>query len=433
MMMRRFLIQGRRGTMRTSPWTGMNSTSCAHSNAAVTTDTTTHSSSVLPVRRLLSSSSSSGMMPSQRRSSDSPPSLLVPPNLIFDAKSSFAPKQQGQQQSRRTKKLSLAVNNKEKPATVQVKDSSDAAVATTGDDVLKVEDMKADDEDDAFRQEQLDDINNKDNEEEVNGRYHHHHRGRVVIPLPERLNANVHYGKDGSLSGTIPLEESVFGIDPIRIDLMKQAVDYIRAKIRGRRKNVTKTISQVSGSGRKVRQQKGTGSARAGHSRPNHWRGGAKAHGPKGSIQDYGKIQMTKKMRQLAMSSVFSQKLKEGNLILMDNLCLDSHKTQPWANVLNEAFGIGRTGTSALIVDHYFPAVTAPIGAHEDGSSSGSSDKPEHGSYNGVPINLWVASSNIPKVKVVNPSFVNVYEVLKKEKLVMTMEALKIFEHRLKR
>ena len=371
-------------------------------------------------------------MPSQRLSSDSPPSLLVPPNLIFDSKSSFAPKQQGQQQSRRTKKLSLAVNNKEKPATVQVKDSSDAAVATTGDDVLKVTDVKADDEDDAFRQEPLDDINNNDNEEEVNGRYHHH-RGRIVIPLPERLNANVHYGKDGSLSGTIPLEESVFGIDPIRIDLMKQAVDYIRAKIRGRRKNVTKTISQVSGSGRKVRQQKGTGSARAGHSRPNHWRGGAKAHGPKGSIQDYGKIQMTKKMRQLAMSSVFSQKLKEGNLILMDNLCLDSHKTQPWANVLNEAFGIGRTGTSALIVDHYFPAVTAPIGAHEDGSSSGSSDKPEHGSYNGVPINLWVASSNIPKVKVVNPSFVNVYEVLKKEKLVMTMEALKIFEHRLKR
>jgi large subunit ribosomal protein L4 len=365
-------------------------------------------------------------MPPQRQSSDSPPSSVFPSNLIFDVKSSYAPKQQGQQSSRRTKKTARAIGNEEQPSMVQVKDSMDAAAATIGEDVLKDETLQANDED-ALRQEKLNDTNNY-NEEEENRR---RHRVRVVIPLPDRLNAKVHYGKDGSLSGTFPLEESVFGIDPIRIDLMKQAVDYIRAKIRGRRKNVTKTISQVSGSGRKVRQQKGTGSARAGHSRPNHWRGGAKAHGPKGSIQDYGKIQMTKKMRQLAMSSVLSQKLKEGNLILMDCLCLDSHKTQPWANVLNDAFGIGRMGSSALIVDHYYPAAADAIGAHDESSSS--FDKPEHGSYNGVPINLWVASSNIPKVKVVNPSFVNVYEILKKEKLVMTLEALKIFEQRLKR
>jgi large subunit ribosomal protein L4 len=336
----------------------------------------------------------------------------VPPNLIFDAKSSFAPKQQQQQQKQ---------PKHHKPTPIvggPVIDDQDKMTAAMSSDDMALDENDDDDE-------EVDD--NLDTNDYLQQLANDATRLRVVIPLPDRLRATVHYGRDGSVSGTLHLEESVFGLDPIRVDLIKQAVDYIRAKIRGKRKNVTKTISQVSGSGRKVRQQKGTGHARAGHSRPAHWRGGAKAHGPKGSIQDYGRIKMTKKMRQLALASIFSQKLKEGNLILMDQLFLDSHKTQPWANLLEEAFGVGRFGTSALIVDHYQPRRS---GNDDDDTNQ---TKAEHSSYNGVPINLWVASANIPKVKVVNPSFVNVYEVLKREKLVMTLEALKIFEHRLKR
>jgi large subunit ribosomal protein L4 len=241
---------------------------------------------------------------------------------------------------------------------------------------------------------------------------------RHVVPLPDRLKTNVHYGLDGSVSGTLWLDPSVFGNDPIRIDLIKQSVDYIRNKIRGRRKAKTKKIGEVSGSGRKVRQQKGTGKARAGHSRPAHWRGGAKAHGPRNAT-DYGNVKMNKKTKRLAMANTLSQKLKEGNLIVVDSLRLESHKTSPWATVLESAFNIGLNGSSALIVDHY-----------HDSSPEG--DTVDHASHNGVPINLWVASGNIAKVKVVNQSFANVYDIMKKEKLIVTLSALEILEKRLK-
>lgn len=322
----------------------------------------------------------------------------LPPNLMFDARSSFAPPPTVDAVSSLT---SSAVEN-------QDDDDGDE------DDGLTLSETQEDEEDDDFDPDYA--------SLDGTGVATDH---RIVIPLPDRLQAKVYYGKDGSVSGSFPLEESVFGVDPVRVDLIKQAVDYIRAKIRGKRKNITKTISQVSGSGRKVRQQKGTGKARAGHSRPAHWRGGAKAHGPKGSIQDYGKIKMTKKMRQLAMASVLSQKLKEGNLIIMDQLFLESHKTQPWADLLEKQFHVGRYGTSALIVDHYL--------VEDEQDEGATTSAAEHSSYHGVPINLWVASTNIPKVKVVNPSFANVYEILKREKLIVTLQALKVFETRLKR
>lgn len=122
------------------------------------------------------------------------------------------------------------------------------------------------------------------------------------------------------------------------------------------------------------------------------------------------------------MSSVLSQKLKEGNLIVIDNLLLESHKTAPWASMLENAYGIGRNGSSALIVDHYL-----------DSTDENTAEQTRHASHHGVPINLWVASANVPKVKVMKQSFANVYDILKREKLVLTLGALEILEKRLKR
>ena len=81
--------------------------------------------------------------------------------------------------------------------------------------------------------------------------------------------------------GTVNLPSEIFGKHPIRTDLIHRVVVYQRNKKRGKRNGGarTKTISEVSGSGKKMRQQKGTGMARCGHKRPPHWRGGAKAHG----------------------------------------------------------------------------------------------------------------------------------------------------------
>lgn len=308
---------------------------------------------------------------------------FLPPNLSFDRRSSFAPK--------------------DHPVLVPPRMDEDEE----GIDMKSLTEGDADDDEEDF-----------DNEYDLTDR---NVDSRHVVPLPERLNATIYHGTDGSVSGTIWLEESIFGVDPIRIDLIKQSVDYIRNKIRGKRKAKSKTISEVSGSGRKVRQQKGTGKARAGHSRPAHWRGGAKAHGPKNTT-DYGNVKMNKKTKRLAMASTLSQKLKEGNLILVDNLMLESHKTGPWASILQSAYGIGREGASALIVDHYY---------EPEGESGNGSDR-SHASYNGVPINLWVASGNNRKVKVVNHRFMNVYDILKKEKLVVTLSALEEMETRWK-
>eukprot|EP00980_Cylindrotheca_fusiformis_P010253 scaffold2277_cov137-Cylindrotheca_fusiformis.AAC.8 len=322
-----------------------------------------------------------GIPPSCSRSLSTPAAVAsqassssLPPNLTFDRRSSFAPK--------------------EEPFLVPPTQAS-----TTED-----EDEMMDVEESGYESEVEEGLMSTSTT-----------TPRYVIPLPDRLKTNVH-GPDGSINGTLWLEPSVFGIDPIRVDLIKQSVDYIRNKIRGVRKAKSKTISEISGSGRKVRQQKGTGRARAGHSRPAHWRGGAKAHGPKNTV-DYGNVKMNKKARRLAMVSTLSQKLKEGNLILVDNLKLESHKTKHLVTMLEEAYGIGKDGSTALVLDHYF----------EDENS-----EDDDASYHGVPINLWVAAGNIYKIKVLSQRYANVYDILKKEKLIITLGALEQIEARWK-
>jgi large subunit ribosomal protein L4 len=325
---------------------------------------------------------------------------VVPSNLRFDRKSSFAPK---------PKPLFVTVpevadrsdNDEDGSDDLQNDASAGSDTAETSDDESIEISGDYDDEDEEDCNEDFDLT-----------------EPRFVVPLPERLKVDIRHGIDATVSGSLWLDPSVFGADPIRIDLIKQSVDYIRNKIRGRRKAKTKTISEVSGSGRKVRQQKGTGAARAGHSRPAHWRGGAKAHGPKNAT-DYGNVKMNKKVKRLAIASVLSQKLKEGNLIVVDNLQLESHKTGPWSLLLESAYGIGKDGSSALILDHY----DEPKDVEGKGDAS-------NAAYNGVPINLWVASGNIYQVRVANQRFCNVYDILKRDKLILTLSALEQIEAR---
>jgi large subunit ribosomal protein L4 len=302
----------------------------------------------------------------------------LPPNLTFDRKSSFAPKKP------------ILARPKPTPKPPQPNDSEE-----TEDGEVDYEDEEEDYEEDY-------DINFDTTPQ-------------FAIPLPDRLKIDVQHALDGSVNGTLWLDPTVFGAD-IRIDLIKQNVDYIRNKLRGQRKSKTKTIGEVSGSGKKVRAQKGSGMARAGHSRPAHWRGGAKAHGPKNN-RDYGDVKMNKKAKRLAMVATLSQKLKEGNVILLDHLKLPSHKTKDWAGILESVYGIaGQEGTSALILDHYLE------NEEEEGEQAAS--------FHGVPINLWVASGNQYKIKVANQRFANVYDILKHDKLVLTLDALQKMEAR---
>ena len=331
----------------------------------------------------------------------------IPSNLKFDKKSSFAPK---------PKPLFVNIPDMDEPETTSA-DNDDAVQAKEDDEGIQ-EKEDGEEESDDYDDDDYDDDFDDNVEDGIDD------SPKFVIPLPDRLKTDIRHGLDGSVTGSLWLEPSVWGIDPIRVDLIKQNVVYIRNKIRGRRKAKTKTISEVSGSGRKVRQQKGTGSARAGHSRPAHWRGGAKAHGPK-NTRDYGNIKMNKKSKRLAICSALSQKLKEGNVILIDNLRLDSHKTSPFASLLDQEFGIGKDGSSAFILDHYYEP-------GQDEKKKEDANEEEDASYHGVPINLWVASGNIYKVKVANQRFCNVYDILRKEKLVLTLGALEQIEARWK-
>jgi len=239
-----------------------------------------------------------------------------------------------------------------------------------------------------------------------------------VIPLPDRLHLPVMDWRDGTEVGSIHVKEGIFGYDEIRTDLIHRVVVYQRNKKRGFRNPAarTKTIGEVRGSGRKVRPQKGQGMARAGHRRPPHWRGGAKAHGPKGKETNYN-TKLNKKVRVLGLKHTFSQKLKEGNLIIVNDFNVESHKTQDLQRYLDNFDISGREGTSAFLLDHY--------------DNNNDDVEGEVATLDRVPVELKVASRNLYKIKVSNQIRANVYDMLKYEKLVMSLSALQALESRL--
>lgn len=243
-----------------------------------------------------------------------------------------------------------------------------------------------------------------------------------AIPLPLRLNVPILDFVSSSEAGTIHLSPNIFGKDPIRTDILHRCVIYQRNKKRGRRNGgaKTKTIGEVSGSGKKMRNQKGGGVARAGHKRPAHWRGGAKAHGPKGSVQNY-ETKLNKKVRKLGLCMALSQKLKEGNLILVNSFSdVGTYKTKVMAEKMQNLAGIGgKNGISAYIVDHTVDQIMDE-----------NDNEMVVTSLDGCDIHLKVGCQNILRTKVTNQQNLNVYDILKHEKLVMSLSALEQIEQR---
>jgi len=237
-----------------------------------------------------------------------------------------------------------------------------------------------------------------------------------AIPLPERLTVpilsvtshsdNEEEEEEEESGEVMALDERVFGMEPIRTDLIHRVVVYQRNKKRGKRFPArTKTINERSGSGKKMRPQKGGGVARAGHKRAAHWRGGVKAHGPKGVLQDYT-TKLNKKVRKAGLRHMLSQKLLEGNLFVVKNFVLDDFKTKGLSKSLLENMGIGgRYGTTALMVD-----------------SNVKRDEIA---------NFYVAQRNIKEVTFVSHLGCTVYGVLKNELLVLSVDAVKALEERL--
>ena len=183
----------------------------------------------------------------------------------------------------------------------------------------------------------------------------------------------------------IELPEAVFAY-PYNEHLIHEAVQaYLAGQRRGTHK--TKTRAEVSGSGRKLWRQKGTGRARTGDIRNPKWRKGGTVHGP--VPRDYGKALSAREKRN-ALKSALSQKLADERVLVLESLDLGSHKTRELVRRLQ---GLGVAG-KALLVD-------------------------SHDNHD-----LALAARNNPALKTVDALAVNVYDVVDRPFLVVTEGAL---------
>lgn len=193
--------------------------------------------------------------------------------------------------------------------------------------------------------------------------------------------------------GEIELADEIFGLQ-VRTDLLHRMVNWQLAKRRsGNHK--TKGISEIRGTTKKPYKQKGTGRARQGSLRSPQFRGGATIFGPVVRSHEHG---LTKKVRKLALKTALSAKAADGKLIVLDTATAESHKTKELAARLA---GLGLT--SALFID----------GANLDE-------------------NFVKASRNIPLVDVLPEQGANVYDILRRDTLVLTRNAVEQLEARLK-
>jgi len=190
--------------------------------------------------------------------------------------------------------------------------------------------------------------------------------------------------QDGSNAGEIELNDAVFGIEP-HTHVMNEAVIMQRASMR-QGTHAVKNRSEVRGGGRKPWRQKGTGRARQGSIRSPQWVGGGTVFGPTPRSYSY---KLPKKVRRLALRSALSSKVKEDNLVVLENLSIEAPKTKEIVKMLN-----------ALNVNNKALIVTA--------------DRDE------VVIR---SANNLQSVKVLTIKEVNVLDLLAHDKLILTKDA----------
>jgi large subunit ribosomal protein L4 len=196
---------------------------------------------------------------------------------------------------------------------------------------------------------------------------------------------------DGKAAGDVTLSDEIFGLEP-RSDILQRCVTWQLAK-RQRGTHDVKNRAEINRTGKKMYRQKGTGSARHGSARVNLFRGGGRSFGP--TPRSHA-IDLPKKVRALALRHALSAKAKDGGIIVLDKASLSGGKTK----ALQQSFE--KLGLSnALIID----------GAE-------------------VEANFSQAARNIPNIDVLPVQGINVYDILRRHKLVLTKAALQALEAR---
>jgi len=198
---------------------------------------------------------------------------------------------------------------------------------------------------------------------------------------------------DGTAAGTIDLPDAIFGLEP-RPDILHRCVRWQLAK-RQRGTHDVKNRSEINRTGKKMYRQKGTGSARHGPAKVNLFRGGGRSFGP--TPRSHA-IDLPKKVRALALKHALSAKARDGGIVVLDKASVKDGKTKE-LRINFIKLGL----TSALIID----------GAELDA-------------------NFALAARNIRNIDVLPVQGINVYDILRRQVLVLTRTALHALEARLK-
>lgn len=189
------------------------------------------------------------------------------------------------------------------------------------------------------------------------------------------------------------LSEQVWGIEPNDAVLY----DAITLNRNNQRQGTasTKTRSEVSGGGKKPWRQKGTGRARQGSTRSPNWPGGGIVFGP--HPRSYSK-KMNRKERRLALKSALSYKIKNNELIVLENLKLETSKTKEFLAILKDL----KVGKNVLVL------------------------------VNDLDDNIILATRNLKNITLLETNEVNTYDVMLADTMIITEEALKSLEEVLK-
>ena len=197
---------------------------------------------------------------------------------------------------------------------------------------------------------------------------------------------------DGKSVGKAELQDSIFGLEP-RADILHRVVTWQRAKSRAGT-HAVKTVSDVEGSSKKAFKQKKTGNARQGEKYNVHMRGGGVVHGP--VVRDHS-TDLPKKIRSLGLKMALSSKVKDGSLMVIESEKLSTAKTGVFAKQLKKLGLSSALFVGADVLDENFKK----------------------------------SAANIPNIDMLPTIGLNVLDILKHEKLVLTADAVKAVEARL--
>ena len=196
---------------------------------------------------------------------------------------------------------------------------------------------------------------------------------------------------DAGDAGTIELKDEVFGLDPRR-DILHRVVTWQLAK-RQQGTHKTKERGEIAGSTRKIVRQKGSGGARHGNRKAPQFRGGGVAHGPR--VRSHAH-KLPKKVRALGLRHALSAKAKDGRIVVVSDAKVAEPRTKAMVKNL-ETLGL----SDALVID----------GAELDR-------------------NFHLATRNVPKIDVLPVQGINVYDILRRDTLVLTKAAVAALEER---